>query len=211
MFINRRDAGERLAKALEEYRDKSVVVLGIPRGGTETAFYVADYLDAEFSLIFSKKLGHPYNPELAIGAVAEDGSIFINEYAKEYFSQQLIMSQAEEKKKEIQERIQKLRYGEPLPEIKGKTIIIVDDGIATGSTIFASIKLCQNKGAGKIIVAAPIGSQETEEEIRKEADEVVILEKPLFYQAVSQGYQSFYDLTDEETIAFLNRWKKEKH
>ena len=211
MFINRKDAGVQLAKALEKYRDKGVVVLGIPRGGTETAFYVADYLHAKFSLIFSKKLGHPHNPELAIGAVAEDGSIFINEYAKEYFSQQLIMLQAEEKKKEIQERIQKLRYGEPLPEIKGKTIIIVDDGIATGATIFASIKLCKNKGAGKIIVAAPIGSKEIEKKKKKESDEVIILEKPLFYQAVSQGYQFFHDLTNEETIAFLTRWKKEKH
>lgn len=210
MFEDRQDAALQLAKALEKYKGKKVVVVGIPRGGVETAYYVARELDAELSVLICRKLGFPGNPEYAFGALAEDGTIHFNTAASGMLSQEHIDEIVEQQKKEIGRRIQTLRKGKPLPDIKGKTVIIADDGIATGSTIFAAIKMCKNQGAGKIVVAAPVSSTSTAVALGKIADEVVILEKPDFYHAVSQAYYSFGNLTDREALGFLERWEKEK-
>lgn len=210
MFINRKDGGQKLAQALEKYKNKNVIVLGIPRGGAETAYYVAKHLNSEFSLLISRKLGHPGNPEYAFGAIAEDGSTYLNPDATNELTRNEMDRVIEEQKKEIQRRIQKLRKGESLPELKGKTVILVDDGIATGATLFASITMCKNKGAGKIIVAAPVSGREIEQEIKQKVDEVVILEHPRFYHAVSQGYESFFNLSDGEAVGFMEKWEQEK-
>ncbi|SRR6266496_679109 len=210
MFKDRKDAALQLAEALEKYKGKGAIVLGIPRGGAETAFYVAKELDADFSLLISRKLGHPENPEYALGAIAEDGTIYLNELSQAEASQETIDVAAHEQKKEIERRIKILRKGEPLPEIKNETVIIVDDGIATGATIFAAIKMCKKKGAAKIVVAAPVSGDDAKKTLGKEADEVVILETPVFYYAVSQGYQSFYNLSDDDALEFMERWKREK-
>jgi putative phosphoribosyl transferase len=203
MFIDRKDGGIQLGKALEKYKDTNALVLGIPRGGVETAYYVAKHINGELSVLIAKKLGHPFNPELAIGAMAEDGSIYLNALAGSYLNADFFEDAKNEKLDEINRRIQKFRNGNPLPPMNGRTVILVDDGIATGATIFAAIKLCRNKNAGHIVVATPIGSTDTELEISKLADEVVILEKPAYYTAVSQGYHVFFDLTDEEAGKFL--------
>ena len=110
---------------------------------------------------------------------------------------------------EIQRRIEAFRNGKPLPEIKDRTVILVDDGIATGATLFAAIGMCRKNGAGKIVVAAPVASAKMEEELWKRADDVLILVKPEYFQAVSQEYESFGNLTDEETLSFVARWQKE--
>ena len=112
-------------------------------------------------------------------------------------------------KEEIKRRIKLLRNGEDLPNLKGRTVILVDDGIATGSTLFASIMLCQNKGASRLIVASPIAGEDMFERLFRMVDEVVILESPPFYRAVSQGYASFKNLTDEEALEFMKKWKAE--
>lgn len=210
MFVDRKDAAMQLARALEKYKGKGVIVLGIPRGGAETGYYVARHLGAEFSLLISRKLGHPFNPEYAFGAIAEDGSIYLNPDAERGINEDQKNEVIAEQKEEIKRRIEKLRGGRPLPELKGKTVILVDDGIATGATLFASIKLCKSKGAGRIIVAAPVSGSEKEKEIQALVDEVVILEKPEVYFAVSQGYQNFYNLTDEQALEFMEKWEKEK-
>jgi putative phosphoribosyl transferase len=211
MFKNRKDAALQLAKALEKYRNTGAIVLGIPRGGAETAYYVAEYLNADFSLLISRKLGHPDNPEYAIGAIAEDGSIYLNESALYELSQDTIDTLAEQQEKEIKRRINILRNGEPLPAIQDKTVILVDDGIATGATLYAAINMCKKQGAGKIVVAAPVSGRNKKIELMKEVDEVVILSTPGFYHAVSQAYESFYNLTDEEALNFMEKWKKENH
>lgn len=211
MFRDRRDAGEKLAIALEKYRDKNVVVFGIPRGGVETAYYVATHLNAEFSLIVTRKLGYPLNPEAAFGAIAEDGSVYISEMAKQYLSDEEINEVISEQKREIARRVEKLRGGKPLPKISGRTIIIVDDGIATGATLFATIELCKKMNAEKIVVAAPIAGRRMDRILRQMVDDVVILEMPTYYQAVSQGYQDFSNLSDDEALAFLELWEKEGH
>lgn len=207
MFRDRKDAGERLGAALEKYRGEDVLVLGIPRGGAETAYYVAKHLDAELSLVVSRKLGYPFNDEAAMGALAEDGSIYLFSAARQEVRQKDIDSVMEKEKKEILRRVKTLRNGKPLPEMKGRTVIIVDDGIATGATLFATIELCKNRNAGKIVVAAPVSGRKMEDTLSEMADEVVILLTLSPYYAVSQGYENFYNLTDEEVINFMNRWE----
>lgn len=211
MFTDRKDAALQLAKALEKYRNKNAVVLGIPRGGAETAFYVAIHLHAEFSLLVSRKLGHPDNPEYAFGAIAEDGSIYLSPHARQEVTDETINEVVKEQKKEIERRIKILRKGKPLPELKDRTVILVDDGIATGATIFAAIELCKKKHAGKIVVAAPVSGADMEEKLGEKVDEVIILEKPDIFYAVSQGYEIFFNLTDDDALGFMERWEKEKN
>lgn len=210
MFIDRKDGGKQLAKALEKYRNQNVLVLGIPRGGIETGYYVAKHLNAEFSLIVSRKLGYPHNPEAAFGALAEDDSYFIFKEAVRELTPEVLQSVVQKVKQEIKRRVEVLRGGKNLPKLKGRTVILVDDGIATGATLFAAINLCKNKKASKIIVASPIAGAEMIEELKTKVDEVVVLLTPAFYHAVSQGYQTFHNLEDDEVLEIMNQWKVEK-
>jgi len=205
MFENRKDAGEKLASALDKYRDKNVLVLAIPRGGVEVGYEVAEYLGAEFSIIVTRKLPFADNPESGFGAIAEDGSAFIFEFAKNLYSRETLQRILYEQREEVERRIAVLRKGKPLPEIKDRTVILVDDGIAMGSTMRASIQLCRKKKAEKIVVAVPVTGKDTKREIGRLADEVVILETPLFFQAVAQVYSNWYDVPDEEVIEILRK------
>lgn len=209
MFYDRKDAAQQLARALEEYKDKNAVVLGIPRGGVETAYYVADYLHAELSLLISRKLGHPMNPEYAMGALAEDGSVHINERALWKVTREEVDAAIGMQQKEIERRIMLLRKGEPLPDMQQRIVLIVDDGIATGSTIMAAIEMCRKKHALKVVVAAPVCGSEVRYQLKKMADDVVILETPEPYHAVSQVYANFEQVTDAEAVALMEQWKQE--
>jgi len=208
MFRDRQDAGEQLAKALEKYKGKGVLVLGIPRGGVIVAYYVAKHLKAKLDVIVSRKLPYPYNPEAGFGAIAEDGSLFIFDYAKRELSGAEINRIIIEQKLEAARRVDVLRGGRALPEMQGKTVIIVDDGIAMGSTMRASIIMCKNKKAGRVVVAAPVSEPDAAEEMKVEADKVVVLEKPAFFQAVAQAYEEWHDGPDKEVIEILELWKK---
>ena len=209
MFTDRKDAALQLAQALEKYRDTHALVLGIPRGGAETAFYVAGHLGAELSLLVARKLGHPKNPEYAVGALAEDGSVYLNPDVRGELVQETIDELVQKEQEEIERRITILRNGEPLPPLKDRVVILVDDGIATGATLYAAIALCKKAGTARIVVAAPVSGRDKKRELLKEVNEVVVLETPSFFHAVSQAYESFYNLTDEEAKGFLERWKKE--
>ena len=210
MFEDRKDAGKKLASALMKYKDKDVLVLAIPRGGVEVAYEVAKTLSAKLDIVVSKKLPLPENPEAGFGAIAEDGSIFINEIATRYLNPETIDQIKAEQVHEIRRRINVLRSGKPLTSINNKTIILVDDGIAMGSTMRAAIMLCKNKGAKKIIVASPVAGPETVREISRLVDEMVILEKPIFFQAVAQVYVNWYDVSDSEVVQIMNIWRKRK-
>lgn len=211
MFTDRKDAALQLAQALEQYRNTNALVLGIPRGGAETAFYVAQHLNAELSLLVSRKLGHPNNPEYAVGALAEDGSVYLNPDVRGELSEATIDELAQQQQEEIIRRIKILRDGKPLPPLKDRVVILVDDGIATGATLYAAIAMCKNGGAARIVVAAPVSGRDKKRELLAEVDEVVILETPSFYHAVSQAYESFYNLTDKEAKGFMERWQKERN
>jgi predicted phosphoribosyltransferase len=207
MFKNRKDAALQLARALEAYKDVGAVVLGIPRGGAETGYHVAKALHAKFSLLIARKLGHPGNPEYAMGAIAEDGSRYLNPQVSPQPSEETINAVAAEQQREIERRITFLRDGKPLPPLKDRIVILVDDGIATGSTLLAAIACCKHLNAQKIIVAAPVAATATVRQLNDLVDDVVILETPAFFSAVSQVYEFFPQLSDEEARGF---WREEE-
>lgn len=211
MFKDRQDAGKKLAKALEKYASNDgrskAIVLGIPRGGVITAYYVAKRLKAQLGIIVSRKLPYPYNPEAGFGAVAEDGSVFLFPYASGELDKETINAVIAQQKIEAKKRVDILRGGWPLPPMKGKTVIIVDDGIAMGSTMMAAIRLCKAMGAAKVIAAAPVAGPEAAGLVGREADELVVLEKPPFFQAVAQVYEDWHDVGYEEVVRLMKRAK----
>lgn len=210
MFKNRKDAGEKLAKALEKYRVENPLILAIPRGGVEVGLQVAKKLNADFSMIIARKLPFPDNSEAGFGAIAEDGSTFILGDAYYWLSEETIEGIKKQQIAEIRRRINALREGEPLPEIKGRTVILIDDGIAMGSTMRAVIVLCKNRKARKIIVAASVAGREVAEEIGRRVDEIVVLEIPAYFRAVAQVYENWYDVSDEEVLDLLRERIREK-
>lgn len=203
MFADRKDAGQKLARALENYREQKPLVLAIPKGGVEVGYEVAKHLGCEFSILIARKLPFPDNPEAGFGAVAEDGSTFINNYAARGLSQHTIDRILKQQRSEIKRRIAALRKDRPLPQIADRTVILIDDGIAMGSTMRAGISLCKNKKAGKIVVASPVAGPSTAAELARIVDDVVVLEKPPFFRAVAQAYANWYDVCDEEVIRIL--------
>ena len=203
IFVDRHDAGFEVAKLLEEkYQDKNVLVLGIPRGGVVIAYEVARLLNGELSVLITKKLPHPLQEELAIGAAAEDGSTYLTSLARDV-SSDLVREIVAAQQREIQSRIERFRKGKPLPDMFNRIVVIADDGIATGSTIVPAIKLCKHRKAGKIIVASPVSGERYVPEINDLADEVVIAEKPEAFYAVGQVYDDFHHMTDEEVVGLL--------
>lgn len=210
MFKDRKDAGLKLGEALKAYQKDNPLIIGIPRGGIETAYYVAQKLKAEMVPVISRKLGYPFNPEFAMGAVAEDGSLYMSPMASSRVNQIQIAEILLKEKHEIRRRIELLRQGKPLPVMKGKTVIVVDDGIATGATLFATLELVKKLKPGKLIVAAPIGGPETLLQLENLANKVLVLETPPDFYAVSQGYEFFKNLSDEEALEFIKRHRKER-
>lgn len=211
MFKNRKDAGEKLARALEKYRAEKPLILAIPRGGVEVGLQVAKKLGADFSLILARKLPFPDNPEAGFGAIAEDGSTYILGDAFYWLSEDTIETIKEQQITEIRRRIKALREGQPLPEIKGRIIILIDDGIAMGSTMRAAIGLCKNMKARKIVVAAPVAGREVAEEIRRRVDEIIVLETPPYFRAVAEAYENWYDVSDEEVLDLLRERIRQKN
>ncbi|OGX10821.1 MAG: phosphoribosyltransferase [Omnitrophica bacterium RIFOXYB12_FULL_50_7] len=210
MFEDRKDAGQKLALALGKYKDQDVIVLGIPRGGVEVGYYVAKFLHVRFSMVISRKLPLPHDPEAGFGAISEDGSTFMIERAAQWVSGEEIEEIKQVQRREIARRIQMLRKGRPLSDLKGKTVILVDDGIAMGVTMRAAIQLCGRKKAGKVVVAAPVAGEDVAKEIAETVDELVVLETPVFFHAVAQAYRHWYDVPDKEVLAIMDRWEKEE-
>jgi len=205
MFKDRKDAGQKLAEALQIYKEEDPLVFAIPRGGVELGYEVSKMLDADFSLLICRKLPFPFNTESGFGAMAEDGSLYINELAAASVSHKEIEQIIVQQSLEIKRRIQTLRGGRTLPSIKGRSVILVDDGIAMGSTMHVAVELCRKEGAKRIIVAVPVASQQAIQKFSKIADEVVVLESPVNFYAVAQVYENWYDVSDEEVLGFLKK------
>ncbi len=210
MFKDRDDAGSRLAHRLIGYRDAGAIVLAIPRGGVQVGLPVARALRAEFSLLVSRKLPFPDDPEAGFGAVAEDGSFVLVPGARDWIPESEIERIKEEQVREASRRVRVLREGKPLPEIAGKTVILVDDGLAVGSTMKAAVTLCRNRKAGRIVVAVPVAGADSARELGEMADEVVVLEIPRHFRAVAQAYAYWSDLTDEDVIQLMKEWNAER-
>jgi putative phosphoribosyl transferase len=207
MFKNRQDAGHRLAQALHKYKyAKDTIVLAIPRGGVEVGVSIAKDLHLPFSIIISRKLPFPDNPESGFGAVAEDGSLYLYPNTVYWLPQHTVQDIIQEQRQEIMRRQHVLRDDEPLPDITGKTVILVDDGIAMGSTMHASIQLVKNKGAKHIIIAAPVASAQIIDDLRRDVDRVVVLEVPHNFYAVAQVYEHWYDVPDNEVKTLMRQY-----
>lgn len=208
MFIDRKDAGKQLAAALVKYQKApNTVVLGLARGGVVVAYEVAKALHLPLDVICPRKIGLPYNPELAMGAVTESGQMILNPSVIETLgvSDDVIREVAEKEKKRAIERLKVLRQGLPPRQLKGKDVILVDDGLATGATMKAAVQSMKFEGAATIIVAVPVSPDTTLEELQNEADEVVCLETPPFFQAIGQFYDYFDQVEDDEVVELLKK------
>jgi len=206
MFLNRIDAGEKLTDSLEKFKDEDVIILAVPRGGLQIAYDTVKRFGFKWDLIIPRKIGAPHNKEVAIGAVSVDGSYFINNHYVEMLgiSQDYIEKEVSEQINEIKRRMKEYRGKDTFPEVKDKTVIIMDDGIATGFTIHAVIKGVKEQGAKKIILAIPVGPRETIEEFKKLVDEVICLYIPEKFYAVGSYYVNFEQVTDEEVFKIMN-------
>jgi predicted phosphoribosyltransferase len=206
---NRVEAGKQLASAMKT-ADKDAIVLAVPRGGVVVGFEVAKALGISLDVIVTKKIGAPDNPELAIGAVAEDGTFFVDEdlVHRLFVPNEYVAAEVERQRQEIQRRLVRYRGDIPYPSLKNREVIVVDDGVATGSTLKAALRLVRHKGAKTVTVAVPVGPPDTIRELEKLADRVVVLLTPEPFYAIGQFYVDFSQTSDEEVIELLKRRRK---
>jgi putative phosphoribosyl transferase len=209
-FIDRVDAGKRLAEALADFHGKNAVVLAIPRGGVVVGYEIAAALVLPLDVIIPHKLGAPENPELAIGAVAEDGSMVLDDNLVAYLGvcKGYIEEESSRQRAEIQRRMTLYREGGEAVDVKGKQVIIVDDGIATGSTMKAALESVKNSGAKSVTVAVPVGPPHTIQELNRLSNRVVCLYMPEDFQAIGQFYEDFSQTSDDEVIRLLKLSKE---
>jgi len=208
IFESRKEAGRLLAKELiGSQADKKAVVLGLPRGGVVVAEQVAKYLNLPLDVILLRKLPYPPQPELAVGAVAEHGAVFINEEFRKAAREDSSWLEeiVREQRAVIRERANLYRPHRHAMDLKGKTAILVDDGIATGATMKVAIQAARTAGATQVVVAIPVAAPSSVRELEGEADEVVCLNAPEDFYAVGQAYQSFDQVSDEEVVSILDR------
>ena len=205
-FSDRREAGRELARLLPaSLRSDDVVVLALPRGGVPVAFEIAQVLGAPLDVFLVRKLGTPGHPELAMGAIASGGIRVLNDEVVEYLNipADLIDAVAEREQAELERREAAYRQGRPMPSLRNRTIILVDDGLATGSTMKAAVEAAKHEQPTRVIVAVPVGAPETCRELGKRADEVICARMPTPFSAVGQWYRDFTQTTDEEVKTLL--------
>jgi putative phosphoribosyl transferase len=212
IYEDRKEAAELLAQILrkkygDQLKRENTVVLAIPRGGVITGDIIAESLGVGLDVLVSRKVGAPFNPELAIGAVMHDGSFFPNEdimkmleIPKRYIDHQIAIQM-----KEIGRRLLKFR-GYKDYQLEGKLVILVDDGIATGATVFAAMNWLRSQKIKMMVVAVPVGPRDTLLRLKKVADEVVVLQVPLVFGAVGEFYQDFSQVTDDEVVEIMRKY-----
>ena len=205
MFRDRRDAGRQVAELLEGHDIEPDVVLAVPRGGLPVGRAVADALGVPLDVVVARKLPAPGNPELAVGAVAADGTVWLNDgYVADLGVDESYVEQATEREREAAARkLARYRGDRPAPDLAGKVVAVVDDGLATGATVRACVRQVRDAGAARVVVAVPVGPPDTLERLREEADEVVCVETPPHFGAVGQFYESFPQVSDEEAMGYL--------
>ncbi len=199
-FRDREDAGRRLVERLEQYRDEDPIILALPRGGVPVAYEISRALRAPLDIFIARKLGAPRRKEFGIGAIAQGGVLVLNERAVE----------ALEETEEIERRLRLLRGGRPEPEVGGRIVILVDDGLATGVTARAAVEALRRRDPRRLILAAPVCAQPSAELLRPEVDELVCLKAPSDLMAISLWYEDFYQVPDEEVIELLERARRER-
>ena len=211
MFNDRRDAGIQLVSMLKKYKDQEgVLVLALPRGGVVTGYEIARYLNVPLDIVIVRKIGFPGQPELGIGAVSETGTVVLNQFIISTYgvSKDYIEHEISRQKEEISRRVKLYRKGKGLPDLEGKTIILVDDGVATGATIKAAITTLRKEKLTKLTVALPVAPPATADELKQMVDEFICIETPVDFMAVGAHYRDFTQVSDEEVVELLQKQDK---
>lgn len=207
-FVDRESAGRALAQKLLKYRaTPDLLIIGLPRGGLVVAYEVAVILEAQLDVLIVRKLGAPYQPELAMGAIAEGGMLLLNDAVVNYLSisREFIEETAKEQLIELNRRQKLYRDGRALPKIAGRTVVVVDDGLATGSTMKVAVRALRRKEPSKLVIAVPVGAASTCLELKDEADEVICLMTPEPFSAVGSWFENFEQTTDQQVRELLLR------
>lgn len=209
MFRDRRDAGSRLSRASGLSQKEDAVILAIPKGGLEVGYEIAKNLDHRMSLIVTRKLPFPENPESGFGAVSEGGQLYLVPGMKERIPETMIERIVAEQIDEVKRRVSILRGGRPFPDIRDRTVILVDDGIAMGFTMMASVLHCKYRKPKEIIVAVPVAGPRAIERFESIVDELIVHESPHDFSAVAQVYENWYDVSDSEALNLLKKSREE--
>ena len=211
MFADRAEAGRRLAPLLSHLSGPGTVVLGLPRGGVPVALQVAEALAAPLDVIVVRKLGVPFQPELAMGAVGEQGVVVVNSDVVRltHVSDAELAAAGRRERAVVEDRARRFRAGRPRVSLQGRTAVLVDDGIATGATARAACQVARAAGAAHVVLAAPVGPPGVDLAFADDADEVVVVERPAHFQAVGQAYRDFGQTSDEEVSALLHERAEE--
>ncbi len=205
-FKDRRDAARLLAEKLEDYRGRpDVTVVALPRGGVVLGRVVADFLGAPLDLVVPRKIGAPGNAEYAIGAITEEGDAVWNESERAGTGEDYLEKEVARPRAEARRRLGLYRAGLPPRQLTGRTVIIVDDGVATGHTLRAAIKTVRAASPARIVAAVPVAPRDSAASLRGEVDELVILETPQVFWAIGSFYEEFGQVEDEEVIRLMNR------
>lgn len=203
LFKDRQEAGQKLARILEDFKNKDAIVLALPRGGVVVGVEISKALSLPLDVVVTRKIGSPESEEYAIGAIDIDGDGVWNEAELGDVNKEWLDKEIEKEKQEAQRRQNLYRQDRTPLNLKDKIAVIVDDGIATGLTMRAAIRYAKKIGAQKVVVATPMASQKVIDEIKEEANEVRVFETPSFFLAIGQFYENFPQVEDEEVINIL--------
>lgn len=209
-FRDRSEAGRMLAERLKDVRDESPVVLALPRGGVPVGYEIAMALGAPLEVVVVRKLGVPWRPELGMGAIAEEGAMYLNPEVVAYsdLSDEEVRKVTTEETHELARRVRLYRGERPLPDVRGRTAILVDDGLATGGTARAAARAVRALGPKRLVLAVPVAAEETAKKLAaEEVDEVVAEQEPEMLGAVGAWYEDFHQVDDEEVLALLTEAK----
>jgi putative phosphoribosyl transferase len=207
VFADRRDAGKLLAGSLSKYKDTDALILAIPSGGLPVAAEMANILGMQLDIIIVRKLQIPFNPEAGFGAMGPDGEIIVNEelLSQLMLTEEVIHAQIKKIGEVIRQRDRLFRRGKPFPSCRDRTVIVVDDGLASGYTMLAALQYIKRKMPSRLVVAVPTGPEKTIKKILAETDEIMCLNvRSSFPFAVADAYRNWYDLTDEDVLTILD-------
>lgn len=205
VFSDRADAGRQLGRFLmPRYKNTDPVVLGVARGGLEVAYHVAQMLGVPLDMVIVKKLLLPGREEIAFGAITEDLTVYVSAASSQKLEPEQIGEVIDLQTDEIGRRVALYRNGTQLPEMFGRTVIIVDDGICTGATLVAVLRMCRKRGAREVIIAVPVSGSAYDPHLNN-ADRIEVLVKPEWFYAVAQSYATFRNLSDDDLLEILDR------